>query len=93
MIADPVCGTHNDVLAGGAGIGAELQSREAAASRRWQANRSKSKILLRFDTCETAKPGMTYPCLKSFSEAEAQPNRRIDHAPIEITVRQAAIDL
>jgi hypothetical protein len=36
---------------------------------------------------------MTYPCLLFFSEAEAQPNRWIDRAPIEVAVRQAAIDL
>jgi hypothetical protein len=49
---------HNDVGTSGAGIGAELHvARPPLLARRWQANRSKGKVLLGFDRRETAKSG------------------------------------
>ena len=39
------------------------------------------------------KPSRSSSAPLDFSEAEAKPNRGIDHAAVEVAVRQAAIDL
>ncbi len=74
-------------------LGAELHvARPPLLVRRWRAIGRKGKILLLFDSRETASRGMAHFRI-GFSEAEAKANSGIDRVAMEEAVLQAAIDL